>query len=165
MRPAEQGVAGGLEASLADHHALAVILVLAGAGERLEHRCLRLLDLEHERIVGVDPDEERDPGAGADAADADDLARHVDEAVLVEQVTPFRGERGAVRLSTIASTSSAIACQASSPKRLSSVTTSGGSSRKRRSPSTCPVSFLTARMLSFVRAFATSASTCVSVSR
>ena len=51
-----------------------------------EHRGLSLLDLEEQRVVEVDAHEEHDPGAGADTADPDDLAGHVDEAELLEQM-------------------------------------------------------------------------------
>ena len=46
---------------------------------------LGLLDLEEERIAVVAAEQQHDPGAGADAADPDDLEGGVDEAVAVEQ--------------------------------------------------------------------------------
>ena len=43
----------------------------------LEHRGLRLLGLQDERVLAVAADEQDHPGPGADAADADHLAGHV----------------------------------------------------------------------------------------
>ena len=51
------------------------------AQERLEHGGFRLLELEEERVVLVAAEQEQDPGARTDAADADDLAGGVDVAV------------------------------------------------------------------------------------
>ena len=58
---------------------------LALAEERLEHRGLRLLDLQEEGVVVVAAEQQHDPGARADAADADDLAGGVDVAEALEQ--------------------------------------------------------------------------------
>src|SRR5262249_61994941 len=69
--PAEEDVARRLHQALACNHPLAAVLVLALAGELLEHRALRLLDLQEQRIAIVNAEEERDPGARPDAADAD----------------------------------------------------------------------------------------------
>src|SRR5215471_17314065 len=52
-QPAEEDVARGLHQPLADDHALSVVLVSTLAEVRLEHRSLRLLDLQEERVVGV----------------------------------------------------------------------------------------------------------------
>ncbi len=65
--------------------ALALMVVLARRRIGLEHRALRLLDLQEERVAVVATEHQHDPGAGADAADADHLERGVDEAVAVEQ--------------------------------------------------------------------------------
>src|SRR5450755_4129622 len=51
--PAEHDVAGGLHQPLALDHALTVLCVLALAQKRLEHRRLRLLELQKQRIVNV----------------------------------------------------------------------------------------------------------------
>ena len=78
--PAEHHVARRLHQPLALDHALAVVGELALAEERLEHRRLRLLHLQEQRVLVVAADEEDDPRPGPDAADADDLAGGVDEA-------------------------------------------------------------------------------------
>ena len=64
--------------------------------ERLEHRRLRLLELEEQRVVVVAADQEQDPGAGADAADADDLPGGVHVPVALEQVAPVARQRAPV---------------------------------------------------------------------
>src|SRR5262249_10230176 len=64
----------------------------------LEHGGLRLLDLEEERICVVTTGQKRDEAAGADAAHADDLARHVDNLVAREQVALRTAHRLRVRL-------------------------------------------------------------------
>ena len=84
--PAEHDVAGGLRQSLALDDPLAVLGERALAQERLEHRCLRLLELQEQRVVLVAAEHQHDPGARADAADADDLARRVDVAKALEQL-------------------------------------------------------------------------------
>src|SRR5207344_334779 len=71
--PAEEDVGGCLHHSLAAHNALAMGLVRALAEIRLEHRGLSLLGLEDEGVLAVTPDQEHDPRAGSDAANADDL--------------------------------------------------------------------------------------------
>src|SRR4029077_19270632 len=71
--PAEEDVACGLHETLAGHHPLAMVAVLALAQKSLEDRLLGLLDLEDERIVIVAPHEEDDVAAGPHAADPDDL--------------------------------------------------------------------------------------------
>ena len=93
MLPAEEDVARRLHQPLAGDDALAAVAVLALADEPLQHRRLRLLDLQEQRVSVVDAEEERDPGAGADAADPDDLAGEVDEAELLEQVAAVGLER------------------------------------------------------------------------
>ena len=64
---------------------------------RLEHRRLRLLDLQEERVVVVAAEQQHDPAPRADAADADDLAGEVDDPELLEQV---RGGRSAASRGT-----------------------------------------------------------------
>ena len=59
---------------------------VAGAQVPLEHRCLGLLRLQHERVPPAATDEQDDPGPRPDAADPDDLPCHVDELVGAEQV-------------------------------------------------------------------------------
>ena len=86
MDPAEHRVARRLHQPLALDDALAVVAELALAEERLEHRRLRLLHLQEERIVVVAAEEEQDEGPGPDAADADDLAGGIDEPEPLEQM-------------------------------------------------------------------------------
>ena len=69
---------------------------LAWSEELLEHRALGLLHLQEERVLSVAAEHQRDPGARADASDAHDLAREVDEAELLEQHPPVVLERGPV---------------------------------------------------------------------
>ena len=95
--PAEHHVARGLHQPLALDHALAVVRELALAEERLEHRRLRLLHLQEQRVVVVAAEEEDDPRPRADAADADDLAGGVDEAEPLEQVAAVALQRPPVR--------------------------------------------------------------------
>jgi hypothetical protein len=49
--------------------------------ERLEHRGLGLLDLQEERVAVVAAEQQDDPRAQSDAADADHLVREVDRVV------------------------------------------------------------------------------------
>ena len=93
VQPAEEDVAGGLHQPLAGDHPLTVVLELARAEELLEHRCLGLLQLQEQRILAVAAEQQRDPGAGADAAHADDLAREVGQPELLEQHAPVVLER------------------------------------------------------------------------
>ena len=74
-----------------------MVLVGALAEVRLEDRLLGLLELEDERVAMVPPEQEGDPGARPDAADADDLARHVDEPVAVEEPRAVVRQRGPIR--------------------------------------------------------------------
>src|SRR5262249_51445060 len=75
--PAEEDVAGGLHQPLAGDDTLAAIAVFAFAGELLEHRALGFLDLQEQRILVVATEEERDPGACADATHAYHLAGQI----------------------------------------------------------------------------------------
>ena len=86
MLPAEENIGVRLHQALAGYDAPAGVLVLALPDKSLEHGWLRLLDLQEQGIVEVDAEEEHDPGASADAAHPDDLAGHVDEAELLEQM-------------------------------------------------------------------------------
>ena len=71
--------------------------VLALAEERLEHRRLRFLELEEQRIAVIAADHEQDPGAGTDAADADDLPGGMHVPVALEQMAPVARQRAPVR--------------------------------------------------------------------
>src|SRR5580693_1294377 len=75
--PAEEDVTGRLHQALPVDHALALVAVLAGPGVGTEHRVLRLLDLQEERIGVVPAEQQNDPAPGPDAAHADHLAGHV----------------------------------------------------------------------------------------
>ena len=59
---------------LALDHAMALVVELGRRGVGLEHGCLCFLYLQEQRVVVVAADQQRDPGPGPDAADADDLA-------------------------------------------------------------------------------------------
>jgi len=59
-------------------------------GVRLRHGAVRLLELEHQRVISVAADEEDDEATDADAAHADDLARDVVDAEPVEQQASLR---------------------------------------------------------------------------
>ena len=93
MDPAEEDVAGRLHQPLADHHALTVVGVLARAERVLEHRRLRLLDLEKQRVCLVTPEQQSDPGPGAHASHAHHLAGKVGHGELLEQLAPVIVER------------------------------------------------------------------------
>ena len=62
--------------------------VPALADEAFQHRLLGFLGLQEQRVLAVPPEQQQDPGAGADAADADDLPGHVDELELLQQMPP-----------------------------------------------------------------------------
>ena len=101
-QPAEHDVRGALRQALALDDALTVVVELARAEERLEHRRLGLLELQEQRIAVVAPEQEHDPGARSDAADTDHLARGVHVAEALEQVsavpwTAWSGRSGAPR--------------------------------------------------------------------
>ena len=157
--PAEEDVARRLHQALTGDDALAAVAVLALADEPLEHRRLRLLDLQEQRVLVVDAEEERDPGAGADAADADDLAGQVDEPELLEQVAAVGLERPPVGADEGAHLLLELRPARRASGRSSSIgTISGGSLMMRGSPSTRWVSFSNACMLSLVRDFSMLAS-------
>ena len=66
------------------------------AGVRLENGGVCLLHLEEQRIVGIATEHQDDPRARADAAHANHLACHVDEAVAVDESRPRPGHRAPV---------------------------------------------------------------------
>ena len=84
--PPEEHVADRLIHPLAAYDPLAVVVELAGAEVGLEHRRLRLFHLQDQRVLAAASDEQEHPRARADAADADDLARHLDEPIGLEQI-------------------------------------------------------------------------------
>ena len=93
-RPAEEQVAGGLHEPLAGHHAATVVGVGAASGVGLEHRGLRLLHLEEQRVEGGTSLQEHDQRPRSPTLPTPhDLAGDVDEVVLVEEVAAVVGER------------------------------------------------------------------------
>ena len=94
--PAQEDVGRRLHQALPGHHPLAMVGVCARAQEPLEHRRLRLLDLQEQRVVVVAAEQQHDVAAGADAAHAHDLVGHVDVAVLLDRVV-LAPERAPVR--------------------------------------------------------------------
>ena len=157
LDPAEHDVARRLRQALALDDPLAAVRELAAAEERLQHRRLGLLELEEQRILVVAAEHEADPGARADAADADDLAGRVDVAEALEQLAPVARERAPVGADDAAEE---LLDQVRAARRATSSigTISGGSPMMRSSPSTTSVSFPNALMLSLVRPLATFAS-------
>ena len=74
-----------------------MLVELARPEERLEHRRLRLLELEEQGIRFVATEEKDDPGTRPHAAHADHLACGMHVAVALEQRSPVVRERAAVR--------------------------------------------------------------------
>ena len=147
----EEDVARRLHQALPDHDAPAVVVVLALADEPLEHRGLGLLRLEEQWVLLVSPDEEVDPGARADAADADDLAGGVDVLELLDRMVVI-GERAPVLLDQRAHQLLRVVARACSGRTSSSIgTISGGSGTIRSLPSISSVRFAKTLMLSRVR--------------
>jgi hypothetical protein len=90
--PAEERVRRGLHGPLADHHPLAAGGEPGAPGERLQHRGLRLLDLQ-QQLLAVRGREQADRAEGADAADPHHLEQHVDQPVAPQQQRPVRRQR------------------------------------------------------------------------
>ena len=84
----------GLHQVLPGDHPLALVGVLAAPAVLRENRRLGLLGLQEQRLDPVQGVHQQDPGAGADAADPDHLAGHLDQRELSEQVPPV-GLQGA----------------------------------------------------------------------
>jgi hypothetical protein len=82
--------AGRLHQPLADDDPLTRVPVLAGRVEAFQHRGLRLLGLQNQRVVDVAAKEKEDPATGADAAHPDDLAGHVRQSEASEQHATLR---------------------------------------------------------------------------
>ena len=93
-RPAEEHVAGRLHQALALDDSLPMVTLGRPAEIPLEDRGLGFLDLQEERVLLVDALEIRDQAQRPDAADTDDLAGDVDEAVPIDQLAPV-GRQGA----------------------------------------------------------------------
>ena len=99
--------------------------------------------------MSIAADQEQDPGAGADAADADDLPRGVHVPVALEQVAAVARQRAPVRADHAPHDVLEVVCSA--PGSTSSIgVTSGGLPTIRSSPSTVRQSLESARRLSFV---------------
>src|SRR6476659_2293353 len=94
--PPEHHVGRGLHHPLPLDYALPVLDELALAEKRFEHRCLRLLELEEERIGLVAARQEQDPGSGTHAADTDHLTSSMDVAIALEQMTPVARQRPSI---------------------------------------------------------------------
>jgi hypothetical protein len=92
--PTEENVAGGLHQALPGDNALAAVGVLAFADEPFQHRFLSFFRLQEQRVLVVPPEHEQNPGARANAADADDLPGHVGVVEVLQQVPPV-GLKGA----------------------------------------------------------------------
>ncbi|HSS59460.1 MAG TPA: hypothetical protein VLK59_15710 [Solirubrobacteraceae bacterium] len=88
--PPEEHVAGGLHEPLALHDPLALVRVFACARMRGEHRGIRLLDLEEQRIVRRVAHQQDHHRLVPDGADAGDLAREVLVVVAVQHHAPVR---------------------------------------------------------------------------
>ena len=78
----------GLHQVLPGDDALALVGVLAAPAVLRQNRRLGLLGLQEQRLHPVQGVHQQDPGAGADAADPDDLAGHLDQRELLEQAPP-----------------------------------------------------------------------------
>ena len=96
FRPAEEDVARGLHHSLALDHSFAGLAVAALRQVVLQHRRGRLLDLQEQRVVLVSTLQQHDERPRPDAADAHDLAGHVDDLEPLEQVAAIVLQRLAV---------------------------------------------------------------------
>ena len=94
--PAQEDVSRALHQPLPRYYAFAVVPVGALGQEALEHRGLRLLDLQEQRVVMVAAQHQHDVAAGPDAAHAHHLVGRVDVAVLLDGVV-LAPERAPVR--------------------------------------------------------------------
>ena len=151
--PAEEDVAGRLHQPLALDDALAVVGVAARArGTARAPRPAASLICRNSGSFSSRPEQQHDPAARADAADADDLAGDVDELGTPRAGGGDRPGASAGSSRRTDRTSSLDARRRSAtPSTSSSIgTMSGGSETIRGSPSTRCVSFVNARMLSLV---------------
>ena len=98
MGPTQEQIAGGLHEPLTLDDAAGVVVVDGATEVRLEYRRRCFLDLEDERVVVPAPFQQSDPTSGADAADADHLARGVREREPVEEMADVVGETCPVAL-------------------------------------------------------------------
>ena len=97
LRPAQEDVAGGLHHALPLDHPFTRLGVAALGQVVLEHRGGRFLDLQEQRILLVAALEQDDERSGADAADPDHLAGHVDDLEALQKRPPVILQGVAVR--------------------------------------------------------------------
>ena len=94
--PAQEYIAGRLHQPLAFDHPLALVLEEALAGEGCEDGLLRFFHLQEEGVLSVSPQQECHVRPGAYATHAHYLARGVDHAVALQQVSAVALQRPAV---------------------------------------------------------------------
>ena len=160
MQPAEHDVARRLHQALTFDHAAAVVLELALAGEAFEHRGLRLLELQEQRVLlgGAAP-----PAAGSSSACRPSRRRRSCGRCR-RSGSPRAaggGRPGAWLCTRRTGPAWRPAGRRASPagSRSTARTITGGSLMICRCPSTRVVSLAKAFMLSFVVAFAVAFST------
>jgi len=91
--PAEERIGCGLHQPFAVYHPLTLMLELTRPGERGQHRFLRLLELEEQRLVRAVPEEQEDVGLGADRAHPDHLAGEVAEVEAAQHLPAVGRQR------------------------------------------------------------------------
>src|SRR6266852_925490 len=96
VNPAEEDVARGLHQALTHHDSLPVCRERTSPEQWFEHRWLRLLDLEKERVSGVATEEQHHPGACSDTPDADDFSGEIGVAETLNQRLPLGWKRSTV---------------------------------------------------------------------
>ena len=126
----------------------------------LQHRRRGLLDLQEQRVLLVAALQQHDERPGADAADAHDLAGHVDDLEPLEQVAAIvlAASRGTARNCSWISVLQLVDGMPMLAARSRSGITIGGWLTIRYWPSTSSASFDSACRLSRVRAFSCAAS-------
>src|SRR5205823_3696678 len=144
-----------LHQPLSRDHALAVMRVSARAEDTFEHRGLRLLDLQEQRVVLVAAGQQHDVAAGPDAAHAHHLVGRVDVAVLLQGVV-LPSERAPVRAEHVIFLMIGVGFSHSDPAGIMSSIgmMTGGSATMRSSPSTSSARLANTRVLSRVLALA-----------
>src|SRR6187551_2149293 len=95
VTPPEEDVTGGLHAPVAIDDALPAVRKDTPAGVWFEDRGPRFFDLKKQGIA-IAGREEKHPAPGSDAANPDNLDRHVIELVAIKQSLVGRRQRGAV---------------------------------------------------------------------
>ena len=122
--------------------------------ELLQHRRACLLGLQEQRVIRVVAQQQRDVGAGSDAADPDHLAREVDQTKLVEEHAGGRA-RGWCGTSRASCAGSAPSWRdpRHRPRGHEAGRSSGGSATILGRPSAIPAKRSSAPRLSLVCAF------------